>query len=261
MVGDSLTDETAARMKKMTANMVEVLEGPLAFSFSIDAATKPPFDMKYVFVVKDAERFRGLLKESTELFIESGMVDLYRGMGIEMAYSVEYGTSTYKGVSIDSARLTMKSTQPDSPTGKVIDDMYGGGFDYRWTVVNETFVMAIGGDVDAKILQMIDRIKAGTHQTMGTEMRTAFSVLPGADQADFVMTYNYVRLLNMVGSFAEIMGEEAPDLDLDTSSHLSIAGWGGENRARFDMVVPKQHLQEIVGAFSAIAQASKEKQK
>lgn len=260
MVGESLTDENAARMKKMIASMVDVLEGPIAFSFSIDAANKPPFDIKYVFAVKDVEAFKGLLKESVELFNESGVADMYKGMGIEMAYSVDYAASTYKGVSIDSARLTMKSTQAENPVGKIVEGMYGGGFDYRWAIVNKTCAVAVGGDVDAQIRQMIDRIKAGTHQTMGTEMRTAFSVLPGADQADFVMTYNYVRLLNMVGAFAEIMGEEAPDLNLDTSSHLSIAGWGGENRARFDVAIPKQHLQEIVSAFTAMAQSAKEQQ-
>jgi hypothetical protein len=260
MVGESLTDETAARMKKMTVDMINVLEGPIAFSFSVDAATKPLFDMKYVLAVKDAERFKSLLKESTELFIESGMVDLYKGMGIEMAYSVEYGTSTYKGVSIDSARLTMKSTQPDSPMGKALDGMYDGGFDYRWAVVDKICAMAIGGNVDTQIHQMIDQIKAGTHQTMGSEMRTAFSVLPGADKADFVMTYNYVRLFSMMGALAEIMGEEAPDLDVKTTSHLSIAGWGGENRARFDLVIPKQHMMEMISVFSSLQQAEKNKQ-
>ncbi|NQV31102.1 MAG: hypothetical protein HQ515_00320 [Phycisphaeraceae bacterium] len=260
MVGESLTDENAARMKKMIARMVDVLEGPIAFSFSIDAANKPPFDIKYVFAVKDAEAFKGLLKESVELFNESGVADIYNGMGIEMGYSVDYAASTYKGVSIDSARLTMKSSQPENPMGKIVDGMYGGGFDYRWAIVNKTCAVAVGGDVDSQIRQMIDRIKAGTHQTMGTEMRTAFSVLPGADQADFVMTYNYVRLFSMVGAFAEIMGEEAPDIDVKSTSHLSIAGWGGENRARFDVAIPKQHVMEMISVFSSLQQAQKNKQ-
>ncbi len=260
MVGESLTEENAARIKKMIARMVEVLEGPVAFSFSINAANKPPFDMKYVFAVKDTEAFKGLLKESVELFNESGVADLYKGMGIEMAYSVDHATSTYRGVSIDSARLTMKSTQPENPMGKIVEGMYGGGFDYRWAVVNKTCTVAVGGDVDTRIRGMIDRVKAGTHQTMGTEMRTAFSVLPDADEADFVMTYNYVRLFSMVGAFAEIMGEEAPEINVKSTSHLSIAGWGGENRARFDLVIPKQHMVEMISVFSSLRQAEKNKQ-
>jgi len=260
MVGESLTDETAAHMKKMTADLIDVLEGPIVFSFSVDPTAKPLFDMKYVVAVKDAEKFKALLKESTELFIESGMVDLYKGMGIEMGYSVEYGTSTYRGVSIDSARLTLKSTQPDSPMGKILDGMYGGGFDYRWAMVNKICAMAVGGNVETQIHQMIDQIKAGTHQTMGTEMREAFSVLPGADKADFVMTYNYVRLLSIAGTVAQIVGEKGPEINVDTTSHLSIAGWGGENRARFDMAVPKQHVMELVSVFTALQQAEKDNQ-
>lgn len=260
MAGDSLTDENAARMKKMAADMIDVLEGPIAFSFSIDAASKPPFDIKYAFGVKDGERLKELLKESVAMFNETGVADVYKGMGIQMGYSVDYGTSTYRGVSIDSARLTMESASPENQMGKIVEGMYGGGFNYRWAVANKTCLVAVGGDVDAQIRKMIDKIKAGTPQAMGSEMRTAFSVLPGADKADFVMTYNYVRLLNMVGAMAEVMGEKAPDINIKTTSHLSIAGWGGENRARFDMVVPKQHVFEMVSAFSAMAQSKKEQQ-
>jgi hypothetical protein len=257
LMGDSMTPESIAQMEKMTLNMIDTLEGPVAGTFSIDGTKKPIFGVKYVFGVKDADKFKALLKEESELFNESGFADLYKGMGIEMDYAMTYGAATYKGVSIDSARLSLKSTQPDSPAGKAIEGMYGGGFDYRWAVVGKLCAVAVGADVDAQIHQMIDQIKAGTANKMGSDMRGAYAMLPGADKADFVVTYNYVRILNMVGAIAKSMGEEGPDINVPTSSHLSIAGWGGKDRARIEIAVPKQHIMEMIPAFMAMSQMNK----
>ncbi len=257
LLGDSMSPEAAARMKKLTTDMIDVLEGPMAGTLSMDGGNKPPFAMQYVFGVKDVDKFKGLLKTSVDLFNESGVTDLYRGMGLDMDYSMESGTATYRGVSIDSARMTMKSTQPDSPIGKSIEGMYGSGFDYRWAVTNKICAVAVGGDVDQQIHQMIDRIKAGKLGKKGNDMRAAFSVLPGADQADFVLTYNYARLIMGVLNTVRVMGEKVPEINVETTSHLSIAGWGGENRARFAMAVPKQHVMELVAVFTSLSQNNK----
>jgi hypothetical protein len=233
------------------------MQGPIAGSFSIDGTKKPIFGVAYAFGVKDVKRFQTLLKESTELFNKGGIKDLYKGMGIEMDYSIDYGAASYKGVSIDHSRLSMKSTQPDSPAGKAIEAMYGGGFDYRWAMVDKLCVVAVGADVDAEIHQMIDQIRAGTHKKMGSDMSAAHAVLLGADKADFVVTYNYVRILNMVGAIAKTMGEEGPDINVPTSSHISIAGWGGKDRARIEIAVPKQHIMEMIPAFMAMNNMNK----
>ncbi|MCF7973721.1 MAG: hypothetical protein K9N55_07890 [Phycisphaerae bacterium] len=257
MAGESMTPENAAAMKQMTINMLNTVEGPVAFSFSINPAAKPLFEMEYVIAIKDAETFKGLIRDSVDFFNKSGITDLYKGMGMQMDFVMDFGVATYKGVSIDSARLNLSSTQPDSPMGKVIAGMYGEGLDYRWALVDKIFAMAVGHDVESKIHKLIDQIQAGAQVPMGSEMRDAFAVLPGADKADFVLTYNYVRILNIVGAMGEIMGEQAPNINVPTTSHLSIAGWGGENRARFDVAIPKQHVLEMVSAFSALSQAKK----
>ena len=257
LLGEEMSEKKATQLKQMVTDMFDALEGPVAGTFSIDAKNGPLFDMKYVFGVKDVNSFRALLEESADLFNESGFADMYKGMGIEMDYSVKVGASTYRGITIDSARLTMKSTQPKSPAGISIDEMYRGGIEYRWAVVDKLCALSAGGDAEAQTHQMIDQIKTGNLPKMGSEMQAAFSMLPGAEEADFVLTYNYVRLLNMVAAFAKTPGEgeegeKAPYLNVVTTSHLCVAGWGGENQARFDIAVPKQHVQEIISAFSAL---------
>jgi len=257
LMGDSMTAESIAQMKKMTLDMIDALEGPVAGTFAIDGTKTPFFGVQYAFGVKDVKEFKALVKESTKLFNESGFADLYKGLGIEMDYAINSDATAYKGVSIDSARLSLKSTQPDSPAGKAIEAMYGGGLDYRWAVVNKICAVAVGADVDAQIHQMIDQLKAGTHKKMGSDMKATFGVLPGADKADFVVTYNYVRILNVVGAVVRMMGQDGPDINVPTSSHISIAGWGGENQARIGIAVPKQHIMEMVGAFTQLSQMEK----
>jgi len=257
LMGDNVSAEAMAQMKRITLDTIDVLEGPIAGTFVLDGTKKPVFGVTYAFGVKDAKRLQALLKDSTELFNKGGIKDLYKGMGIEMDYSIDYGAATYKGVSIDHSRLSMKTTQPDSPAGKAIEAMYGGGFDYRWAMIDKICAVAVGADVDAQIHQMIDQIKAGTHKKMGSDMRAAHALLPGADKADFVVTYNYVRILNMVGAIAKSMGEDGPDINVPTSSHITIAGWGGKDRARIEIAVPKQHIMEMVGAFTQMSQMDK----
>lgn len=258
LMGDSMTPEAAAQMKTMTVNIIDALEGPVAGSFSLDGNKKPVFGVTYAITVKDAKTFTALMKESTELFNESGFGDLYKGMGIKMDYTIDYAADSYQDVSIDKARLSLKTTQPDSPLEQVIEGVYDGGFDYRWAMVDKICILAVGADADARIRQMVDRIEAGTYKQTGSDMKASFDILPGADQADFVLNYNYVRILNVVGAVAKTMGEDGPELNVPTSSHLSIAGWGGENQAHIGIAVPKQHIMEIVDAFTQLSQMDKQ---
>ena len=69
------------------------------------------------------------------------------------------GVENYKGVSIDSAKLTMKSTQEGTPQAQMIQNMYGEGFDYRWGITKGLLVCAVGGDVDSEIHQLIDQVQ------------------------------------------------------------------------------------------------------
>ncbi len=256
LVGESVDADGLAQMKAITAKMIDVLGGPVAGTFTVDPKTKPPFAVKYVLSIKDAAKFKELLKESTELFDKSGIADLYKGMGIEIDYSAKYNADSYKGISIDFARLTMKSTQPDTPPGKMIEAMYGGGFDYRWAVMDEICAVVVGGDADSEIRALIDQVKAGA-KPVGSEMKAAMSMLPGSETADFVVTYNYVRLLKMVGVMTASMGENAPkmgDINVPTTSNINIAGWGGVDRGTVKIALPKQHLIEIISAFMQLQQ-------
>ncbi len=252
IAGESMTAEDITKMKTLTADWISALGGPTVFSFFIDANSKPPFALKYVLEVKDADKFNKVFEEATEMMNAGGIADFYKSLGIEMGFTIERGVGSYKGVSIDLAKLVIKSTDPNLPQGQMIDAMYGDGFEYRWAIVDRLWVCTIGGDVDSAIRKLIDEVKAGGPEQMAAEMKAALTLLPDAGKADFMGTYNFLRLFKMAGAMAgAFMPAPMPlaQMDIPTKSNIVFAGKVSNGKMRFEIALPKEHLTEIMAAF------------
>jgi len=259
MAGQSVPTEDIAKMKALMADAMDSMDGSLAGAFSVDGDGKSLFDMDYVVAVKDAAKFNKMLDDSFELLKTTSILDLYEGLGIQMDYTMKRNAESYNGVSIDSAKLTMKSTEPNSPTGQMIVAMYAGGFDYRWGIVDGLCAIAIGSDVDSSVHELIDLVKAGGPKEICSEVKDALKMLPDAGKADIFVTYNYVRLLNMVGKMKLGMGMGGagmtmPQINVPSKSNINIAGKIGSGDLVVDVAVPKQHLSELVTAFMMLQQ-------
>ncbi len=253
MAGESMTTKDIDRMKALAADVTDCVGGPIACSASIDTKTKPPFVAKYVTAVKDKEKFNRLIDEAMQMMNTSGIMDFYKDMGLETGFTIQRGVDRYKDVSIDSAKFTMKSTDASSPQGQMINVMYGGGFDYRWGMVDGLWVCTIGSNANSAIRELIDQVKAGGPKQIGDEMKAALTLLPEADKADFVVTYNFLRLFKMVGA---IMPIPMPMLQMDipTKSNIVFAGKAGNGKLAVDIALPKEHLMEIMGVFQMMQQ-------
>ncbi|MGB2810056.1 MAG: hypothetical protein WBC22_20115, partial [Sedimentisphaerales bacterium] len=145
-----------------------------------------------------------------------------------------------------------------------IDAMYGDGFEYRWAIVDGLWVCTIGGDVDSAIRKLIDEVKAGEPEQMAAEMKAALTLLPEAGRADFMGTYNFLRLFKMMGAMAgAFMPVPMPlaKMDISTRSNIVFAGKAGNNRMTVDIALPKEHLTEIVAAFQPLLGQSREQAK
>jgi hypothetical protein len=147
----------------------------------------------------------------------------------------------------------MKSTDANSPQGQMINVMYGGGFDYRWGMVDGLWVCTIGGNANSAIRELIDQVKAGGPKQIGDEMKTALTLLPEADKADFVLTYNFLRLFKMVGAFSP-MPMPMLQMDIPTKSNFVFAGKAGNGKMVVDIALPKEHLTEIMTVFITMQQ-------
>lgn len=252
IAGENMTAEDITKMKTMTTDVMSSLGGPVVFSFFIDANSKPPFVFKYILEVKDADKFNNVLEEASEMMNVGGIADFYKSLGIEMGFTIKRGVGSYRGVSIDSAKLVMKSTDPNLPQGQMIDAMYGGGFEYRLAIFDGLFVSTVGGDVDSAIRKVIDEVKAGRPMQMADEMKAALALLPDAGRADFMGTYNIPRLFKMAGAMAgAFMPAPTPlgQMDIMTRSNIVFAGKASNGKMTMDIALPKEHLTEIVTAF------------
>lgn len=260
--GDTTTAEDIAKMKTLSADTIDSLGGPVAMSLFIGTKHKPPFAFKSVLEVKDADKFNKVIEESIALWNKGTLADFYKGLfGMQADYTIKRAADSYKGVSIDSAKLVIKSTDPNSSQAQMITAMYGGGFEYRWAIVDGLCVYAVGGDVDSAIRALIDHVKAGGPKQIGSEMKAALALLPDAGKADVMGTFNYVRMLKMLPAMmGAMMPVPMPEIDIPTKSNFAFAGSVGNGKLTFDIAIPKEHLAEIMAAFQMMMQHQMQQQ-
>jgi len=251
LAGKSMTAEKTAKWRKLAQNAIDTVAGPVAFSFSFDPNAERPFTARYALEVADVDKFDTVIEEYSALMRTDAIVDSYKKLGFETSFEIKHAADTYKGVSIDSLNLTMKSTDPNSPQGQMIKRMYGGGFSYRWAVVDSLWVCALAADPNAAVRELIDQAKAGGPTEIPSEIKTAMELLPDAEKADFMGTFNYVRLFKMIPAMAPIP-ISLPDIP--TKNNIVFAGTAADNKMLIRAALPKQHLTEIVSAFAAMKQ-------
>lgn len=252
IAGESMPADDVTKMKTLAADSIGSLGGSMAFSFLVDEQSKPPFAFKYIIAVKDEKTFNRVTEESAELMNSGAFADFYKSFGMETGFSIKRGVDNYKGISIDSAKLVMKSTDPNSPQGQMINAIYADGFDYRWAIVDGWWVCTVGGDMDSEIRKLIDQVKAGGPKQLSSEIQAALAVLPAqAKTADLVGTYNFLRLFKMAAAFAPA---PMPQTDIPTKSNIAFAGRLGNGTISVDIALPKEHLTEMMGAFMMMQQ-------
>ncbi len=254
---DSISDDDMAKLKKLTYDELDSFGNSMAFSMSINPGSKPPFDMTYAVDIQDAAKFRKMLDDSMDLMNTGAIADIYKSMGLKLDFEIKQGASKYKGVSIDSAKLKFNTTDPNSDMAKAIEAMYGEGFDYRWAIVDGLGVYAIGPDVDNRIKKLIDQAKSGKKKPVAKEIKEALALLPAAQRADYIGTFNYVRAMKMGMGMIKNMGVAAPqmpEIDVQTESNIVFSGKIRKGAIHEDIVLPKKHLLEIVNAIKQIGE-------
>jgi len=243
MGGGDIPEEAKDKMETIMRDWLKAMGQDIAFSWL------PPqggsiFNFTYVVDVADKEAFERIIEEGMSIYDDAGIWDMYEQMGIRAGYEVERGVDTYKGVAIDAAKFSMEMTDANAPEAQMINQMYQGGFIYRWAMVNDTWVCAIGDDADSKVRELIDSALDESVKPMGTEMKTAVGLIPNAEIADFVGTLNYIRLLQMVTKMVPFF--PLPVMDIPTNNNLVFAGHIGSGQLEVDVVMPKEHMQELM---------------
>lgn len=247
---DGVSEEDLDNLKNLTTKAIDAMGNSLAFSLVGGGTDSEPFLAKEIIEISDKKAFEQVVEQQLQMMHDGALADLYKALGLEMDIKVKRGIGTYKGIRIDSAKVVFRMSEEDSPESRMIEAMFGDGLRYRWALVGDYCVYAIGGDTDKMVRQLIDQIRAEAPKEIGSEMKEALNIITDSEQADLVGTFNYVRMLNMVSAFMSIpAGVDFPKLDVPTKSNIAFAGRAADGRLTFQIALPKQHLLEIKSAF------------
>lgn len=239
--GESMPKQATEKMRAMMTDATAAIGQSGVFSLVIDQAAKPPMQMRYVLEVKDAEKLKALIDQGTEMF-NTVWGDFYKSMGMEVAFDIKRGVAEHKGISIDSALLSMQMSDKNAPEAAMINNMYGDGFQYRWAITEKLVLSAIGSQPDVQVRQMIDKAVAGGEPVIPEEMKAAMSLLPQTKTPNLVMTLNVLRFWGMIKAMAPV---PLPDIPAKTTSNIVIATSSDAGRFTIDLAVPKAHVMEI----------------
>ena len=245
MTADKMSDEDVTKAKEMIADLIESLGGAMAVSLWADETASPPFMEDCIIEVSNAEKFNESVLKGIEFFNNSGLIDFYKDMGLEMDYVMQMNVYEYKETKVNSAALTFKSTDPNSKEAQMIEKMYGDGFEYRWAIVDGLCVEAIAGEVDEAIKQLIDEVKAGGASETQSDIKRVMTMLgDGAD--DFFGTFNVVRMLKMISAMPSF---PINDIAVESKNNIAFGGKIGNGKAVFKVAVPKAHISEVMTVF------------
>jgi len=259
MIPDGIPEADLEEIKTLTTQGINALGDSIAVSIGVNGKGSSPFWGKYVIDVKDEKAFKEVLEKELRMMEEGAFAELYKGFGMEMDVKINRGAGSYKGITIDAAKVNFKMSEK-SMQSQMIENMFGDGLDYSWAFVNNNCVYTIGGDADKMIRELIDQVKAGGPRKIGDEMKAAIDAIPESRQADVVGTFNYVRAINMATRFM-IEGADSAD-QVSTQSGIAFAGRTTENgKVKFQMILPKKHLQEIQSAFKTLIPLMEKQQK
>jgi len=257
MMGETASKEDIAKFRQLATDSIDALGGTVAWSFSADLKSKPPFEIKYVATLKDKQKFYQVLDQASQMMNEGAIADFYKKLGMAMQFEIKRNAETYKDVPIDSMHFAMQPTDANSPQAQMIKQIYGAGFDLRLATVNDLLLYTMSAEPEKKIHALIDQAKAGTPGQVPSEIQAASNLLPEAKKAEFFGTYNILRLIQMGMAFAPM---PMPQVDVPSQSNIALAGDIGGGKLQITAAIPKQHVLEAMMVFMKMQQQNMQQQ-
>jgi hypothetical protein len=256
LLGIDSNSESYKQLQEVMDKSLQVFGNWAVCSVKIEPAFTPPFVIKYVIEIDEPAQVEEFLDESIDIWKDEEFLASMEQFGTKMNYTITKNTDSYKGVSIDSAKLTFGASDANSPQDMAIKMIYGDGFNYRWGVVDDKYlVCGIGQEPDEIIYELIDQVQAGEGKTIKTETRQALGILPDIRKSDIMGTFNYLRSLEFGLSFAPIKpNPQMETLFNQTASNIVFAGTGENNKLITSTALPKEHLLEVFSAFMMLQQ-------
>ena len=239
MMTMSPSDPNSAETKAIFDSFMENTSGSMAMS--VIPASKPGlfFSAMTVTKIKDAEK----MQTAMDAMIELSKKGIFDYPGMNMSVQLDKNTSKYKDANINSLKYALKAQDSNSPEAQVIESMFSDGFDAKYAIVNNISLFAFGADNAAMINQLIDKTKSPSAVT-SEEVKKAFSLIEGSENADIFATFNILRIMKMGMSFVPMQAPQIPDIP--TTSNIVLAAKTDNGQMKLDIAVPKDHIKEIM---------------
>jgi hypothetical protein len=242
---------TVSKMKSFTQKYIATMGNEIAFSFSY-AGVQPPIKLVEVIKMKDMKTALSLTEDSMSL-----VGDLYTEMGMPMTFKYNHNTGTYKDATLDTMTISFpKSDNAADPMSMAMEQIYGDGFVYQVAHTDDKYYMTMGGDAEAALKKAVDQ--DGTAPATG-EVKAAIDTLSKAGYGDFACSVNVIKLITGLGEMIESMGAMHPAnqspvpqglfaiaKSIPSQSSLALGGKSSDGEASLRLVLPKQHLMELM---------------
>ncbi len=255
ILGETFTVEEKTKVQNLIKTAVNSLGDSSVYSMSADPNHAPPFGFTYATAVEDANAFKKCMEIAAEMMNAPYWQDFsFKTSGTRGTYEIKRGIELYNGTSIDVIKTVFGATDQNTPSAKMIKNLYGDGLIQKMAIVNGLAVGAGGSDADRHIRILIDKAKRGTPEQINAEIKNALILIPDSNQAGFVGTYNYLRLLKIFSSFTPMPFPANAFNRLHSKSNIAFAGNIGNGDITITVAVPKQHVLEIKSAFEMLTQ-------
>ncbi|MBN1360287.1 MAG: hypothetical protein JW993_06840 [Sedimentisphaerales bacterium] len=258
LMGGNLPTADVEKLKQLATEATAAVGGPIAVEAFAKPQSKPPFEARYVATLKDPSKLYEIIETTSKMMSSGPLANLYKSMGVDFSFDLQRKAATYKDIAIDEIKVKIVATDANAPQGQMIAAMYGGGFNVQMAPVNNLLVYAVGQDPGPAVRELIDKVKSPSPSQVPSEIQAALQLIPGADKADFFMTYNIVRVMQLVSAFVPI---PIPQANVPSQSAVAIAGNVGDGKMKLDFAVPKQHVTEVMGLVMQMQMQQRQQQR
>lgn len=247
-----------ARINELLEKSMQAIGTEMAFSFGYQAGM-PPFSVREVVEVKDAAAVREVIRSSVDL-----LNVLYSKMTFPAVFRLQEKVSEYKGIPIDQAVIQLDSFPAEEKA--VLDALYGQeGLKYPFAITEKAVFVTMGHQAEAELKKLLD-LKDNLPPTP-MEMQTAMKLIPQSQSADTIASLNVLRRVKGFGGMITTMQKGidpnspvppfasiAEQIPVASQSALAIGIHIDGGCVQSHVVLPKQHLMEIMSWFMQIQQ-------
>jgi hypothetical protein len=257
----TVMDPKAARSYKSIMNKSMSATGDeMAFTFSLTEGA-PPFSGTSIMNVRDPQTYKESQIQVSEMMNEIlGMNGNAALPNMPVTYSYQDGYTEYDGVIIDRMLLTFDMPSANAQEAAIINSMFGDGFDYRIAYTDDMVITVMGPYPDEDIIYTLDR--RFSDESAG-DIATILDYLPDAGRSTFAGALNIPNLIQGVSGMIKSLPLPASQSiivssmldglgDGEIESCIAFSGNIKNGSLDTQIVLPKEHLQELIAIFTQI---------